>query len=281
MSALSFSIIVPTRDRNAQLEQCLVRIVSDVQNVAHDHEIIVTDDSPAQTAKVLIDDLFPSVQWIAGPRRGPAANRNAGAAMARGRFLVFIDDDCLPDPGLLDGYTRAISDDVSVYEGRITCRDGIVSPRQTAPINLTGGLLWSCNFAIRRDTFRDLGGFDERFPIAHLEDADLRDRLLAAGYLIHFVPEASVDHPARMLPWGAELAQMHRATILYMTLHPPTRSLPWFLQNQLRFRLSHVIHRRFSRDSLSALGSLVLELLVTTWHWRAWNRWARALADAK
>lgn len=278
MSAPQFSIVVPTRDRNALLERCLERLVPGGQTFSGAYEIIVTDDSPGGVAKTLIDTTFSSVRWIVGPGRGPAANRNAGAAHARGTFLIFVDDDCIPERDLLEGYARAITDEVAVYEGRITCKDGLDSPRKTSPVNLHGGFLWSCNFAIRRDTFAQLGGFDERFPIAHLEDADLRDRILAAGQPIDFVPGASVDHPARMLPWGAGLAQMHRVTILYMTLHPPTRSLPWFLQNQLRFRISHVIHRPLSLGSISALGSVVAELLVTAWHWRAWSEWARRVA---
>ncbi|CAN5311798.1 hypothetical protein BH09GEM1_BH09GEM1_18800 [soil metagenome] len=281
MSAPHFSVIVPTRDRNALLARCLEQLSPGVQTFGGAYEVIVTDDSPALSARTLAASGFSFARWTEGPRRGPAANRNVGASVAGGTYLVFVDDDCIPEPGLLAGYAEAIVEDVPVYEGRITCKGGIDSPRKTSPVNVDGGHLWSCNFAIRRDAFELLSGFDERFPIAHLEDADLRDRLLAAGMPIAFVPGASVDHPARMLAWGGELAQMHRVTILYMTLHPPTHGLLWFLQGQLRFRMSHIVHRPFSIDSLSAIGSVAMELLVTAWHWRSWSRWARNVAGSQ
>ena len=44
---------------------------------------------------------YPWVSWGRGPRRGPAANRNAGALRARGEWLAFTDDDCVPDPNWL------------------------------------------------------------------------------------------------------------------------------------------------------------------------------------
>ncbi len=221
---------------------------------------------------------LPWARWVAGPRRGPAANRNAGASVAAGEFLVFIDDDCLPEADLLAGYSAALRDDVAVYEGRISCNAGIPSPRQTAPENLTGGTLWSCNFAMRREAFADVGGFDDRFPLAHMEDVDMRDRILATGITIVFVPQASVDHPPRRLPWGARLARMHKAGVLYMVLHPPVRGLPWFLQNEFRARVSRVLHLPFSIDSLAALASVPVELVTVAWRWREWMRWARSVA---
>ena len=278
MTAPYFSVIVPTRDRNELLARCLEQLAPAAQSFTGEYEVVVSDDSPTRAAKPLIEGTFPFARWVEGTRRGPAANRNAGASTASGTYLVFVDDDCIPEHDLLAGYASAIVEGVAVYEGRITCKAGIDSPRKTSPVNLAGGTLWSCNFAIRHDVFERLGGFDERFPIAHLEDADLRDRILDAGMSIAFVGGASVDHPARMLPWGGELAQMHRISILYMTLHPPLHGLLWFLQNQLRFRMSHIVRRPFSPDSISALGSAVMELLVTTWHWRTWSRWARTVA---
>lgn len=278
MSVPQFSVVVPTRDRNALLAQCLEQLAPGVQSTAIAYEVIVTDDSAVYSAEPFVRQQFPWVRVVQGPRRGPAANRNAGARVASGDLLVFLDDDCIPETTLLAGYASALRLGVSAYEGRITCHQGIASPLTTAPVNLTGGTLWSCNFAIRRDAFDAVGGFDERFPTAHMEDADLRDRLLHAGHTIEFVPGASVDHPPRQLAWGAKLAAMHRATVLYMTLHPPVRSYAWFFQNLLRARVSRVVHLPLSLDSLAALASVPVELAVSAWHWREWHRWARLVA---
>ena len=279
MSVPRFSVIVPTRDRNDLLALCLARLAPGAQTIAAEqYEVIVTDDSVREAALTLVSSTFPWARWVAGPRRGPAANRNSGAAAASGALVVFIDDDCLPESDLLSGYASALRADIAVYEGKITCRDGVTSPMQTAPENLTGGTLWSCNFAMRREAFSRIGGFDARFPLAHMEDVDMRDRILAAGLAVEFIPGASVDHPPRRLPWGARLARMHQAGVLYMVLHPPIRGLPWFLQNQARARVSRVLRMPFSRDSLNALASVPVELATIALRWRHWMTWARSVS---
>lgn len=279
MSIPTFSIVVPTRDRNELLALCLARLAPGTQRYPDGgYEVIVSDDSATQSAKALVQSRFPWAQWIAGPRRGPASNRNCGATLASREYLVFIDDDCEPEIDLLNGYSSAISEDIEVYEGQITCRSGFTSPRETAPVNLKGGTLWSCNFAIRRDAFAAVHGFDERFPLPHMEDVDMRDRLLAAGKRIKFVPAASVDHPPRRLPWGMKLGRMHKAGVLYMALHPPMRSLSWYLQNQLRARVSVALQSKKSFDTISALASVPFELLEIAVNWQEWRRWAHSTA---
>jgi GT2 family glycosyltransferase len=276
-----FSVVIPTRDRNETLALCLDRLAPGAQTLPHDrYEVIVSDDSEHAAARELVTDRYPWVRWVAGPRRGPAANRNAGARGARGEWLAFTDDDCLPDPGWLTAFTNAFSPNekaLEALEGRTTCRAGLNSPRQTAPVNLDGGQLWSCNFAMRRAGFETVGGFDERYP----EDADLQSRLQKAGYMIRFIPAAEIDHPPRPLPWGTKLARVHESSVLHMVLHGPSRGLPWYLHNQLRARLSRIVHEHKSLDTLSALGSLFVELGAIALHWRAWRAKAQSLAGGQ
>jgi glycosyltransferase involved in cell wall biosynthesis len=275
------SVVIPTRDRNESLARCLDRLAPCAQSLSHDqYEVVVADDSAHHAARELIFDRYPWVRWTAGPRQGPAANRNAGVRRARGEWLAFTDDDCLPEFGWLEAFSLSFSADpnaLDVLEGRTTCRAGLNSPRETAPVNLEGGKLWSCNFAIRREHMLQVGGFDERYPFAHMEDADLQARLLKAGFMIRFVKAAEVDHPPRPLPWGAVLARVHESSVLHMTLHGPRRGLPWYLQNQTRARLSRIVREHKSLDTLSALFSLPVELGTIALHWREWHARARTL----
>jgi GT2 family glycosyltransferase len=277
-----FSVVIPTRDRNETLALCLDRLAPGAQELPHDqYEVIVTDDSTHATARELVADRYPWARWVAGPRRGPAANRNAGARIARGEWLAFTDDDCLPDPLWLAAFAESFSPNAAALEaleGRTTCRVGLNSPRQTAPVNLTGGLLWSCNFAMRRSGFETVGGFDERYPYPHMEDADLRSRLQKAGYMIQFIPAAEIDHPPRQLPWGTKLARVHESSVLHMVLHGPKRGLPWYLVNQLRARLSRIVHEHKSLDTVSALGSMLVELAAIALQWHSWRAKAQHLA---
>ena len=202
-SPLRFSVVIPTCRRNDSLARCLQRIVGGFQVLpAGQFEVIVTDDGPpGDNAAGMIARDFPAVRWVEGPRRGPAANRNRGATQARSAWLVFTDDDCLPQATWLSGFAQRLDHgigDCRVLEGRTTDA-GIkdLGPFYIAPDNEKGGLLWSCNLAIERRFFQSLGGFDERFPFPHLEDVDLRLRLDDAGCPYLFVPDACVDHPPR------------------------------------------------------------------------------------
>lgn len=215
----TLSVVVPTFHRNADLARCLERLAPRAQALAADaYEVIVSDDGVASTAETMLRDRFPWARWVRGPRRGPAANRNCGARFARGAWLVFTDDDCLPEPGWLRAFAEA-APGRSLLEGRtITDRPGY-GPFETAPINERGGLLWSCNLAVRAQVFRDLGGFDEQFPSPHLEDVDFRERARQAGVPMEFIPAATIVHPPRPLAPVWRQLRLDRSYFYYARKH--------------------------------------------------------------
>jgi GT2 family glycosyltransferase len=220
------SIVIPTCNRPHLLAKCLERLAAEFQSFPREqYEVIVTDDGADHSAEKMIHSHFPWAAWVRGPRNGPAANRNNGARNARSDWLIFTDDDCIPDAHWLHAYSEAIANDpeCSVFEGRTYAG----SPRQTladvSPINETGGYLWSCNFAVRRTLFESMRGFDERFPHAAMEDVDLWRRLTDCGQTIRFVSRASVCHPWRTLRGTRPLRQHEESTLLYLKLHPKER----------------------------------------------------------
>lgn len=230
------SVIIPTRHRNEDLDRCLRALIRnhqalEVGSAAHssqvtgqldfDYEIIVTDDGRTSTAETMLRAAFPFVTWIPGPGRGPAANRNHGAKKARGKWLLFLDDDCIPDPGWTRAYSLACaSTNCSVLEGRTICVGQKSRADQVCPINQTGGFLWSCNFAIRRDLFFQVGAFDESYPSAIMEDLDLAVRLRKSGHCIQFVPEALIAHPWR-LRHGLKFVRLQAKSIVYFVRKHP------------------------------------------------------------
>src|SRR5262249_21366471 len=154
-----FSIVIPTFKRPDFLRRCLAELTPERQQISADrYEVIVTDDAPSQVSKQAAEETLPGVIYIAGPGRGPAANRNSGARHARGRWLVFTDDDCIPEPGWLAAYADAIIPDIRVYEGKTTCKAGLRSALDHAPCNETGGYLWSCNFMVEALLFAEFRG---------------------------------------------------------------------------------------------------------------------------
>jgi GT2 family glycosyltransferase len=256
------SVVIPTYQRLDQLSRCLDRLDPKVQSLAADqYEVIVTDDGREVTARSMIAQRYPRVRWVAGPRRGPAANRNNGARAATGEFIAFTDDDCIPSAQWLSSFAAAICDEVDVYEGKTTCEAGVRSPLEHAPINLTGGCLWSCNMMVRKALFERLGGFDEDFPYPHMEDADFRRRLEAHGINIQFAPEAVVDHPPRRQLPGRRLGFLHECDVVFCrkwNQSPP--SLPAALYRIAKVRGRDLLGYRLSAEWFVALGSMLLEL---------------------
>jgi GT2 family glycosyltransferase len=199
-----FSVVIPTYRRNESLARCLDRLVAGAQTLpASEYEVIVSDDYAGEdNAQQLVLDRYPSVHWVAGPGRGPAANRNQGAAAARAPWLVFTDDDCEPLPGWLAAFAARLDQPdgptLRVLEGATTAGGAKdYGPFFAVPLNDKGGCLWSCNFAIERRLFDEMGGFDAGFPYPHLEDVDLRLRLRDRNQTFPFVAEAAVEHPPR------------------------------------------------------------------------------------
>lgn len=204
---MRFSVVIPTCNRPAGLRACLARLAPGAQTLANaDYEVIVTDDSAA-SVEALLRAEFPWTRWTRGPRRGPAANRNHGASLARGEWLAFTDDDCLPDAGWLHAFAtaQAAAPAARVWEGRTFSAESNPGPLRFAPVNEHGGKLWSCNLAIVRTEFARLGGFDAGFPHPHLEDVDFHRRIVAAELPVAFCPAAAVEHPPR--PVGSVVRQ--------------------------------------------------------------------------
>ncbi|MDH5233326.1 MAG: glycosyltransferase [Gemmatimonadota bacterium] len=291
MSAPRWSVVVPTFNRHDALAACLDRLAPGAQDVAAAaYEVVVTDDARSDGTRTFLAERYPWARWTPGPARGPASNRNHGASEAKGEWLAFTDDDTLPDRGWLRAFAHAVAEaeqeavdagaDIAVsaeaLEGRTTCAAGFGTPMFYAPVNETGGWFWSCNIAVRADRFRTIGGFDEGFAVAHMEDQDLRERLVAAGVRIRWVPEAVVDHPPRRQPSGRALGLLRGAEVRYLVKHGAPAPLRWHLLRGIAsLRLGIIRSLPWSGDSLRALGSLASELWTVQLHLAEWERAAR------
>ena len=274
-----FSVVIPTYQRNASLARCLDRLVPGAQTLPADaYEVIVADDfAGADNARTLVQEHYPGVRWVAGPGRGPAANRNRGAATARAPWLVFTDDDCVPQPGWLAAFAARLAEadgpKLRVLEGATTAGGAKdYGPFMTVPLNEEGGCLWSCNFAIERELFEELGGFDDGFPYPHLEDVDLRLRLEDRGVPFPFVPDAVVEHPPRPSRGVRKWAQSQESAF-YLARK---RGVP-----VSRMGLSPLVYLHIWKISLRGCRNLwesvqvtlrwAASLVVIASHWPAWK----------
>jgi GT2 family glycosyltransferase len=278
-----FSVIIPTCHRNEALMRCLAEIAPAKQedmtlfhgNSANPkresfnaYEVIVADDGSLSTAKRILREGFPWAQWVSGPKRGPAANRNHGAEKASGDWLVFVDDDCVPEATLLAAYARAAAaGNCSVLEGRTLPQGNRQAADMECPINISGGHLWSCNFAIKRRVFIEIGGFDENFTGPFMEDIDMHARLSKRGHTPIFVSEATVKHPWRPRRGFGFLLLQARSAYYYANKHPESRR--WLSLTSLVKRAAGAVLRDFPKNLLiyrgkGALRTLTLDLALAS-----------------
>lgn len=193
-----------------------------ISNLSSSYEVIVSDDGLNSTAETMIKERFPWARWTGGPCRGPAANRNHGASLGQGEWLVFTDDDCLPEPGWLQAFSSSLHEHprALVLEGATGAQGLKKHLNEAAPVNELGGLLWSCNFAIENATFSQFGGFDEDFPFAAMEDVDLHSRLKSHSITPLFVGDARVLHPWRVMNSFASICRYSASLDIFLFKHP-------------------------------------------------------------
>jgi len=238
------SIIIPTFNRVKSLEICLMEINKQIieQNITNDIEIIVSNDFEENSEIISLKKNFSIVKFIDGPKNGPATNRNFAASIAQNEWLLFIDDDCIPDRNILNEYISAINiyTAIQVFEGSIIEDRPQRSFLEECPVNKTGGHLWSCNFMIKKNVFFDeLNGFDEGYPYPAMEDVDLNYRLTKKNIKSIFLPNAFVTHPWRIQDKMVEMAfKRFKSLKHYIRKHPETKmhnySL-YFLRSFLHF----------------------------------------------
>ncbi|HET6795028.1 MAG TPA: HAD-IIIA family hydrolase [Acidimicrobiales bacterium] len=222
--SVRYSVVVPTVGRPS-LAVTLAALLAGRGPAPE--QVIVVDDRRSARSPLEVADM-PGVQVVAGRGAGPAAARNCGWARATGEWVAFLDDDVVPDPDwpmMLGADLEGLDPSVAGSQGRIT----VPLPAGRRPTdwerNVAGleRARWAtADLAYRRDVLDEVGGFDERFPRAFREDADLGVRITAAGYLI-VRGERCTAHPVRPAGWwtSVRLQAGNADDALMRALHGP------------------------------------------------------------
>lgn len=197
LQSIKYSICIVTLDRPSQLNKCLNSLAVALNQLESDSfEVIVSDDSICASSFDVVS-AYKFSRWIKGPSRGVAANRNNVAKNANGKWIIFIDDDELAHEDWLLHYKIAIAEEKwDVIEGRVQPIDFPDNILWYAPTISTGGAYCTANLAIKRESFCQLGGFDERYSVSH-EDVELGNRIRSFGLKSLYLNDAIVFHPAR------------------------------------------------------------------------------------
>ena len=248
------SVITLVKNRAAHLDRLLAGV--DVSKTAP-REVIIVDmsDEPLTPRRL---NVPISVVRLPTSKLPLAAARNRGAAAASGRYLLFLDVDCIPQSGLIGAMREALvrNDHLICAEvrylgpaARDLSRDAALFaasathphrrfPAQGMRAESNPGLFWSLLFGLRRETFMKLNGFDELYEGYGAEDTDFGFRAAEAGVPLMFMGGTGAFH------------QYHGV------INPPLQHLADIVQN------ANLFYRRWQlwpmQDWLAAFASLGL-----------------------
>jgi hypothetical protein len=219
----TLSVIVPFHDGADRLRACLAGLASS----SAAHELILVDDASTDPVAIELARSGGARYVRLDTNSGPAAARNAGARIASGEILAFVDSDVVVQPDSLAKLRAvlALEPDVGAVFGSYDAAPaspGTVSRyrnlmhhfyHQTGPREAT--TFWAGCGAMRRAVFERAGGFDERYRHPSIEDVELGVRLHAAGVPIRLRPDIQCKHLKR---W--RLLEMVRVDVT-------RRAIPW------------------------------------------------------
>lgn len=202
---ITISVIIPVYNAADTLQFCLEAICA---TSVSGYEIIVVDDGSNDDSRTIARNFQCRIHQL-HEQGGAAAARNAGARIARGRILLFVDADVIVPGNLIerivDNFNR---DDVVAVQTLYTC-PGRYSDTPSRyqndyyhyfctriPGDNTSVFATWCA-AVSREVFLSIGGFDQRIPGAAVEDEEFGYELVDRGYRIFLDRSLTVEHLAR------------------------------------------------------------------------------------
>jgi histidinol-phosphate phosphatase family protein len=204
---MTFDLVVPTVGRDS-LARLLEALAGDPG--PRPGRVLLVDDRRDRSVPLLASEpagwVAGRVEVVPGRAAGPAAARNLGWRRATAEWVAFLDDDVVPEPGWLAGLAldlRGLPAEVAASQGLVRVPLPVGRRPTDWERNVRGleTARWAtADMAYRRRVLAEVGGFDERFPRAYREDADLGLRVVRAGYRI-VAGRRRVVHPVR--PAGA------------------------------------------------------------------------------
>lgn len=207
---MRYSVIVPVFNRPDEVDELLQSLC---QQTVKDFEVVIVEDGSQKPCKEVCDKYSDQldIHYYYKENSGPGQSRNYGAERASGEYLLILDSDVV----LPDTYLKAVSEELDrepaeAFGGPDKSHPSFTDTQKAISYSMTsffttGGIRGgkkkmdkfyprSFNMGIRRDVYRQLGGFSRmRFG----EDIDFSIRIFKAGCKCRLFPEAWVWHKRR------------------------------------------------------------------------------------
>ncbi|MHA1793002.1 MAG: glycosyltransferase [Promethearchaeota archaeon] len=209
MANIKISVIVPVFNAEMQVNTLLDALVNQ-RFVKEDYEIILVDDGSTDGSRDIIKKYVsrssvPKIKLVEAEHGGPANARNLGARSAAGEFLLFTDSDCIPNPDWISSmYSGFNEEKVGAVGGTYKTKNptsdlarfvGNDIEYRHAGYDKYIQFAGTYSFGCRKSLFNEIGGFSTVYAQANAEDNEFSYKIIEAGKLIRFMPEAWVFHP--------------------------------------------------------------------------------------
>jgi GT2 family glycosyltransferase len=210
-----------------------------------EYEVIVPIDGSTDGTKEMIDRFDAPYRLVGAwqPNRGRAAARNAGVRLARGRIVVFLDDDMEPVPEFLHahldahppGSRRVVIGPVPIHADassppivhfRRAGMDAHLTRLAERDYRLGFRDIYSGNLSLPRRLLNEIGGFDETFTLYGHEDYELALRLVKVGAELGYCPAAiALQHYEKeFADFARDCMARGRTAVLFARKHPDVES---------------------------------------------------------
>ena len=284
---MKYSIIVPVYNRPDEVDELLQSLCTQQEK---DFEVIIVEDgsqTPCEDVCRKYADRL-DLKYFMKPNSGPGQSRNYGAERAQGQWLIVLDSDVV----LPDGYLVAVDErlrlssltsEIAAWGGPDAAHPDFTPVQKAISYAMTsffttGGIRGgkgkkmdkfyprSYNMGIRRDVYRELGGFSKmRFG----EDIDFSYRIVEAGYQTALLPEAWVWHKRRT-DLKKFFRQVYNSGIARINLekrHPGTMKLVHLLPTVFTLGVIALV-------LISAAGRLLMYYVDNDeWRWLCLTPW--------
>ncbi|MDT7689160.1 MAG: hypothetical protein QOE46_1919 [Acidobacteriota bacterium] len=210
------SVIIPVFNKSEFTFQCLRSLLREVDFTST--EVIVVDNASTDETRELLSHFRGLVRVIENEEnRGFVDACNQGAAIARGRYLVFLNNDTVVQTGWLEALVECAERDPNagavgsmfLYpDGRIQEAGAVVWSNGQAFHYGWGGspedrrytfarevdYCSGASLLVRKELFDRLGGFDRRYAPAYYEDTDLCMGVRSLGKKVIYQPHSRLYH---------------------------------------------------------------------------------------